>query len=257
MRISRGPGEGYVRSRVPRGFHLEVARRIQSTLAGRVVEEDLVDIDHVDLVAGVDVAYVNRGDQEIGISVASTYSLARSSIIEWSCWVGPVTFPYVPTLLSFRELKPVVNAYLRLRTKPQVVLIDGHGRAHPYRLGIASHFGVCMRVPTIGVAKSLLYGRVDRVEGPILDVSTDEVIGWAIQCAPSKPTYVSVGYGISLRSAVNLVKKLCVGSQMPIPILHSHNMANELKRRITKKLAGGASVEELDSECKSSISNYL
>ena len=257
MRVSRGPGEGYVRSRVPRGFHLEVARRIQSTLASRVVEEDLVDMDHVDLVAGVDVAYINRGEQEIGISVASTYSLTRSSIIEWSCWVGPVTFPYVPTLLSFRELKPVVNAYLRLRTKPQVVLIDGHGRAHPYRLGIASHFGVCLHVPTIGVAKSLLYGRVDRVEGPILDVSTDEVIGWVIQCAPSKPTYVSIGYGISLRSAVSLVKKLCIGSQMPIPILHSHNMANELKRRVTKKLTSGVSAEELDNECKSSISSYL
>ncbi len=167
MRVSRGgPSEGYVRSRVPRGgFHLEIARSIQRALASRVVEEDLVNIDNVDLVSGVDVAYISHGDVEIGVSVASTYSLGKSSIIEWSCWVGPVTFPYVPTLLSFRELKPVVNAYLRLRTKPQVVLIDGHGRAHPYRLGIASHFGVCMRIPTIGVAKSLLYGKVDRVEG--------------------------------------------------------------------------------------------
>ncbi len=188
MRVSRGPGEGYVKSRVPRGgFHLEVARRIQSTLAGRVVEEDLLNVNHVDIVAGgVDVAYINRGGQEIGVSVASTYSLGRSSITEWSCWVGPITFPYVPTLLSFRELKPVVNAYLRLRTKPpQVVLIDGHGRAHPYRLGIASHFGVCMHVPTIGVAKSLLYGRVIKVEGgPILDINTDEVIGGQFSARP-------------------------------------------------------------------------
>ncbi|WP_054853730.1 endonuclease V [Vulcanisaeta distributa] len=260
MRVSRGgPNEGYVRSRVPRGgFRLETARSIQRALASRVIEEDLLNVDDVDLVSGgIDVAYINHGDAEIGISVASTYSLAKSSIIEWSCWVGPVTFPYVPTLLSFRELKPVVNAYLRLRTRPQVVLIDGHGRAHPYRLGIASHFGVCMRVPTIGVAKSLLYGKVDGgVEGPILDIGTNEVIGWAIQCAPSKPTYVSVGYGISLRSAVNLIKRLCVGSQMPIPILHSHNTANNLKRRITKRLSE-RSIEELDNECKSSMENYL
>lgn len=156
-------------------------------------------------------------------------------------------------------MKPVVNAYLRLRTKPpQVVLIDGHGKAHPYRLGIASHFGVCMRIPTIGVAKSLLYGKVDRVEGPILDVGTNEVIGWAIRCAPGKPTYVSVGYGgVSLGSAVNLIKRLCVGSQMPIPILHSHNMANNLKRRITKKLMSEKSIEELDGECRSSMRDYL
>ncbi|WP_243668945.1 endonuclease V [Vulcanisaeta sp. JCM 16161] len=144
MRVSRGPSEGYVRSRVPKGFHLEVARKVQTALASKVIEKDLVNINNVDLIAGVDVAYINHGDVEIGISVASTYSLSRSSIIEWSCWVGPVTFPYVPTLLSFRELKPVVNAYLRLRSRPQVVLIDGHGRAHPYRLGIASTSGcVC------------------------------------------------------------------------------------------------------------------
>ncbi|GAB6946722.1 endonuclease V [Vulcanisaeta sp. JCM 16161] len=257
MRVSRGPSEGYVRSRVPKGFHLEVARKVQTALASKVIEKDLVNINNVDLIAGVDVAYINHGDVEIGISVASTYSLSRSSIIEWSCWVGPVTFPYVPTLLSFRELKPVVNAYLRLRSRPQVVLIDGHGRAHPYRLGIASHFGVCMRVPTIGVAKSLLYGKVDRVEGPVLDVNANEVIGWAIQCAPSRPTYVSVGYGISLMSAVNLVKRLCVGSQMPIPILHSHNTANSLKRRIARKLTDGVPIIELDSECKSSMGDYL
>ncbi|MGC8608081.1 MAG: endonuclease V [Vulcanisaeta sp.] len=257
MKVSRGPSEGYVRSRVPKGFHLEIARKIQTALAGRVIEDDLISIDGVDLITGIDVAYINRGSTEIGISIASTYSISRSSIIEWSCWIGPITFPYIPTLLSFRELKPVVNAYLRLRTKPQIILIDGHGRAHPYRLGIASHFGVCMHVPTIGVAKSLLYGRVDRVEGPILDISTDEVIGWAIQCAPSKPTYVSVGYGLSLRSAVDLVKRLCVGSQMPIPILHSHNTANNLKKRIVGKLMSDTSINELDNECKSSMSNYF
>lgn len=257
MRVSRGPNEGYVRSRVPKGFHLEMARKIQTALAGRVIEDDLISIDSIDLIAGIDVAYINRGNTEIGISVASTYSISKSSIIEWSCWVGPVAFPYVPTLLSFRELKPVINAYLGLRTRPQVVLIDGHGRAHPYRLGIASHFGVCMHVPTIGVAKSLLYGRVDRIEGPVLDVSTNEVIGWVMQCAPSKPTYVSIGYGISLGSAVNLVRRLCVGSQMPIPILHSHNTANNLKRRIMKGLVGGVPIEGLINECKSSMSNYL
>ncbi len=242
---------------LPRGFHLDVARRIQTTLAGRVVESDLISIDSVDLVAGIDVAYINHGSTEIGVSVASTYSIGKSSIVEWSCWVGSVTFPYVPTLLSFRELKPMVNAYLRLRTKPQVVLIDGHGRAHPYRLGIASHFGVCLRIPTIGVAKSLLYGKVEGTEGPVLDVSTNEVIGWTIQCAPTKPTYVSVGYGISLDSAVNLVRKLCVGSQMPIPILRSHNTANNLKKRITKMLEGDSTIEEIDRECKASMVDYL
>jgi Deoxyinosine 3'endonuclease (endonuclease V) len=101
-------------------------------LAGRVVERDLVSVDDVDIIAGIDVAYIEKGSEEIGVSVATAYSLSRASVIEWSCWVGRIAFPYVPTLLSFRELKPMVNAYLRLRAKPQVVLIDGHGRAHPF-----------------------------------------------------------------------------------------------------------------------------
>ncbi len=249
MRISKGPSEAYVRSRVPRGFHLDVARSIQRMLASKVVERDTVPINDIDLITGIDVAYIEREDNEIGVSIASTYSLTSRSIVEWSCWVGNIAFPYVPTLLSFRELKPVVNAYLRLRRKPHVVLIDGHGKAHPFRLGIASHFGVCMNVPTIGVAKSLLYGKASNDEGPILDPNTNEIIGWVIRCAPSKPTYISVGHGITLDTAINLVRRLCAGSQMPIPILHSHNRANELKRRIIKNLSKG--VTNLDSQCAS------
>ncbi|MGC8542720.1 MAG: endonuclease V [Vulcanisaeta sp.] len=249
MRISKGPSEAYVRSRVPRGFHLDVARSIQRMLASKVVERDTVPINDIDLITGIDVAYIEREDNEIGISIASTYSLTSRSIVEWSCWVGNIVFPYVPTLLSFRELKPVVNAYLRLRRKPHVVLIDGHGKAHPFRLGIASHFGVCMNVPTIGVAKSLLYGKASNDEGPILDPNTNEIIGWVIRCAPSKPTYISVGHGITLDTAINLVRRLCAGSQMPIPILHSHNRANELKRRIIKNLSKG--ITNLDSQCTS------
>lgn len=251
MRVSRGPSEGYVKSKVPRGFHLEVARSIQRLLASRVVERDLVDVKAIDLVAGIDVAYVERGGLEIGISVASTYSLSRGLVVEWGCWVGEVSFPYVPTLLSFRELKPMVNAYLKLKSKPQVVLIDGHGRAHPFRLGIASHFGVCMNIPTIGVAKSLLYGKVNHGEGPILDPVSNEVIGWVIQCAPSKPTYVSIGHGLSLGSALSLVKRLCVGSQMPIPILHSHNKASELKRRVSRLLGSAGLSGAMKDICQS------
>ncbi|WP_069807671.1 endonuclease V [Vulcanisaeta thermophila] len=257
-RVSRGPSESFVRSRIPPNFNLTVARRIQRTLAGRVIESDLISMDSVDTVAGLDVAYINIANHEVGVSVASTYSMTRRSIVDVSCWVGEVRFPYIPTLLSFRELKPMVGSYMRLREKPQVVLVDGHGRAHPYRLGIASHFGVCMGIPTVGVAKSLLYGRVDSIEGPVLDPGTGEVIGWALRCASSKPTYVSVGHGVSLRSAVELVRRLCVGSQMPIPILHSHNVANALKRKITNYLRDHyiEDLRALDNFCTSASLSF-
>jgi deoxyribonuclease V len=223
--IGRGPSEDYVRRRVPRGFRLETARRIQAVLSSRVVEEDLVG--DVRLVCGLDVAYV-RGTREVGVAVAVNYSVQEQRVVEEAYWVGEVNFPYVPTLLSFRELKPIVNAYMRLRTRPDVVLVDGHGRAHPYGLGIASHFGVTMGIPTVGVAKSLLYGEV---EGDIIkDPRNGKVLGALVHCS-SKPTYVSIGHGLSLAKAVDLVRKLCVGSTMPLPILRAHELAKSLKRK--------------------------
>jgi len=196
-------------------------------LAGRVVERDL--FSDVRVVCGLDVAYVRRGGVELGVAAGVNYSVEDGVVVERVYWVGEVVFPYVPTLLSFRELKPIVNAYLRLRVRPDVVLVDGHGRAHPYGLGIASHFGVTMGVPTIGVAKSLLYGRV---EGDLMrDPVSGSVIGAVVHCT-SRPTYVSVGHGVSLASAVGLVRRLCCGSVMPLPILKAHEYASEVKRLV-------------------------
>lgn len=176
----------------------------------------------IDIVAGVDVAY--RGDY--AYSVAAAYSVLRGEVVDYGCYEGKVTFPYVPTLLSFRELAPMIRAFLRLRVKPQVVLIDGHGVAHPYRLGIAAHFGVVMRIPTIGVAKSLLYGEVR--DSLIIDPVNGDVIGSVVKCGRHH-VYVSVGNMVTLNDATRLVSQLCVRDRMPEPILHAHNMANRVK----------------------------
>ncbi len=212
--------ENYVKSRVPKGFNLEAARMIQRRLASMVVATPLRQ--PVDLIAGIDVAY--RGNH--AYSVAAAYSISLNRVIEYGCYEGDVTFPYVPTLLSFRELSPMIKAFMRLKEKPQVVLIDGHGVAHPYRLGIAAHFGVVMGLPTIGVAKSLLYGEVK--ESFIIDPSNGEVIGGVVKCGRHE-VYVSVGNMITLNDALALISKLCLRDRMPEPILHAHTMANRVK----------------------------
>ena len=212
--------ENYVRSRIPKGFNLDAARRIQLTLSRRVVQRPLGEVD---LVAGLDVAYVG----ESAYSVAALYSIGGRRLVEYACSIVRVAFPYVPTLLSFRELKPMVSSFLRLKTKPHVVLIDGHGVAHPYRLGIAAHFGVTMNVPTIGVAKSLLHGYID---GPFIrDPDTGDVLGQVVKC-PSRQVYVSVGNLVTLEDAVKLVSGLCLRDSMPEPILMAHQLANSAKR---------------------------
>ncbi len=232
---------------LPEGYDLSKLRKMQTLLASRVRESDILDVDKVDLVCGLDLAYI-KSSVELGIACAAVYSISRKELVDKVCICVEISFPYIPTLLSLRELRPMIIAYRRLRTEPEVVLIDGHGRAHPYHLGIASHFGVVMRKPTVGVAKSLLYGRlIPRPDGDldIVDEETGEIVGRAIRHS-SKYVYVSVGNLITLDSAVKLVKKLLLtGSQMPLPILYAHKLCNNEKRRICRKAGTASDITKL------------
>lgn len=205
---------------VPRGFDIELARRVQRRLAERVVQIPLRDVQYV---VGVDVAY--KGD--VAFSAAVVYSVNEGRPLEYGCSINKVVFPYVPTLLSFRELMPIVRALRKIKTKFDVVLVDGQGIAHPYKLGLAAHLGVALGIASIGVAKSKLYGEI---RGNLIqDPRTGEVIGALVICR--RPLYVSVGNMVTLDDAVNIVRSLCKTSSMPEPLLLAHNKANELKRR--------------------------
>lgn len=206
--------------REPEGFRLDLARRVQSELSKRVMEEPLGDVD---IVVGLDVAY--RGD--VGIAVAAAYSMKRSEVVGYGCSANKVVFPYVPTLLSFRELMPMVRALRRLNVGYDLLIVDGQGVAHPYKLGIAAHLGVVLGARSIGVAKSKLYGEV--VGDRLVDPRDGAVIGAVVRC--KKPLYVSLGNRVTLDDAVRIVKELCAGGSV-LPVLLAHNKANEVKRKI-------------------------
>lgn len=206
--------------REPEGFRIDLARRVQSELSRKVVEEPLGDID---VVVGLDVAY--NGD--VGIAVAAAYSVKRREVVGYGCSANKIVFPYVPTLLSFRELMPMVRALRRLGAGYDLLIVDGQGIAHPYRLGIAAHLGVVLGARTIGVAKSRLYGEV--VGDRLIDPRDGAVIGAVVMC--KKPLYVSVGNRVALDDAVRVVKELCAET-MPLPVLLAHNKANEVKRKL-------------------------
>jgi len=147
-----------------------------------------------------------------------------------------VTFPYVPGLLSFRELPAVAAAWRRLRTKPDVLIFDGHGYAPPRRFGIACHGGLLFDLPTIGCAKSILVGR----HGPLGEargataplVDDDEVIGMAVRTRDGvRPVYVSIGHRMDLETAVSLVLRMATGFREPETTRRSHRLVNELRRR--------------------------
>jgi Endonuclease V (EC 3.1.21.-) len=197
-------------------LNVEVARRIQELLRAQVRFSPLPPPN---TVGGLDVAY--SGGLAYGVAVV--IRLPSLQVVDAACSITKNVIPYVPTFLAFRELTPMLRAYFKLRVKPEVILVDGHGVAHPRRFGIASHIGVVLKKPTIGVAKSRLYG-VER-GNVVLDPTTGEVLGRVVNCGGKK--YVSVGSYVTLEDAVELVKRLCIGGD-----IHPLKVADDLTKRL-------------------------
>jgi deoxyribonuclease V len=189
---------------------------LQTRIAARVVRED--ELGEVTHVAGVDVGFEDAG--KVARAAVALLAFPSLALVEWAIAREPTRFPYVPGLLSFREIPVVVAALKQLRRRPDLVLVDGQGLAHPRRLGIASHLGLVTGLPTIGVAKSLLVGehRAPRQRRgawtPL--VHREEVVGAALRTrAGVAPIFVSIGHRVSLESAVRFV--LACGSRYRLP----------------------------------------
>ncbi len=183
------------------------------------------------MVGGVDVAYI--GDIGIGAAVVLDYQTLES--IETSVIICPVHMPYVPTLLSFRELPPAIAAIKQLKVQPDVFLVDAQGWAHPYRCGFACHIGLVLRKPTVGVAKSRLIGEPTEVCGRTVLVDKCEIIAEILTTQKgTKPIYVSVGHMLSLETAVEIVRH-CSKNRIPEPTLQAHNLANKTKQGLSAK----------------------
>lgn len=213
-----------------RNFSIEKAYKAQLTLSRRIDFTDRLP-EKISYVAGVDVSY--SGEWAIGAVAIMDYSNLR--IIESKTAFCRATFPYIPTLLSFREIPPATSCIRKIEIKPDVFLVDGHGYAHPRGCGFASHLGVILRRPTIGVAKSRLIGQVEGHDGEFAYLRHNgKIIGAVLRVnRESKPVYISVGNMVSLERAVSIVKHCIRCSNIPEPIRAAHKIATEEKRRIT------------------------
>lgn len=203
-------------------------------LSKRVIREDRLPRT-LRYVAGVDVAYLD--DSSIAVVAVLDYS---SLLLVETQWARVKTkFPYIPTLLSLREIKPARAVIKKLKTIPDVFLVDAQGIAHPYRLGFASHLGLLLDKPTIGVAKSLLCGQVEQVnrEGWMPITDKGEVIGAAIQRSEKmQPVYVSIGHKVSLERAFDIVKHCTKSARIPEPIRIAHTLAMQEKKKHKQKI---------------------
>ncbi len=185
---------------------LGVLRAEQRRLASRVIERDARG--PIEVIAGVDVAYQGDDMYAAAVSVA----LANLETVEIALVRRRVDFPYIPTYLAYREFPGIEAAVRRLSRRPDVLMIDGHGRLHPALFGLACYAGIRLDLPTIGVAKHPLAGRVQPTsenQADALSVRIDGVTrGYAwIPPNRSRAIYVSVGHRISLPRALDLVRK--------------------------------------------------
>ncbi len=207
------------------------ARRLQGELTSRVVEGPPLDLSRVRYVAGADVS--TQGD--LGYATVVVLSFPDLSVVEVRGYESRLTFPYVPGLLAFREIPSVVGALREVESEVDAVIFDAHGLAHPRGMGLASHLGLFIDVPSVGCAKSRLVGEHEE-PGPEKRDTADlvyrkKVVGKVVRTRPRvSPVYVSVGNRIDLVSSVDLVLQCCTRYRLPETTRQAHNAANRLRR---------------------------
>ena len=204
---------------------------LQRRLAGRVEHEDR--LDPVRHIAGVDIGFERNGEITRAAVVVLAWPPAVDgalAVVEQAVHREPTRMPYVPGLLSFREIPAALAAFDKLSTRPQLAMVDGQGIAHPRRLGVASHLGLWLDLPTIGVAKTRLCGR-HAEPGP---ERGEEVIGAVLRSREGvKPVFVSPGHRLCLETAVGWVVACLGKTKLPEPTRLADRLASrrDQKRR--------------------------
>ena len=212
--------------KIPRRISARNAVLIQERLAPLVSEVSDLPTPLTQLV-GCDATYFNGKT----LAAASLVDYHDLHILKMSMVKERIRFPYVPSLLAFREAPAVLHAINRLRSNSFVCLVDGHGLAHPRRFGLACFIGLAIDQPTIGVAKSLLYGAED---GSRVVDRAGRDIAVSIPLPESRKTvYVSVGHKVSLKDAVEIVKH-CLTAHGPVPIRAAHEEVTKRKWEIKR-----------------------
>jgi len=209
------------------------ARAIQEKLRGKVREGPALDPAGVGLIAGTDISYLREHRLALGAVVLMEYP--DLEVIQVCTSAVEVGFPYVPGMLSFRELPALLPALETLERTPDVIFVDGQGLAHPRAIGLASHLGVLTGLPTVGCAKSRLVGEAEEPGPEVGDwtplLYEGRTVGAVLRTRRGvKPLYISVGNLIDLDTCLRLVLDCLRGVRLPEPQRRAHLAADELKR---------------------------
>lgn len=206
----------------------EEAIAIQRQLRGRADEAQPITLDQISTVAGIDASY-----KDLARAAIVVFSFPQLERLDEAVAERESTFPYVPGLLSFREIPAVLDALAKLHVHPDLLMCDGQGIAHPRRMGLAAHLGIYLNSASIGVAKSRLTGRYTPPGpnpgdmSPLMAQSDHgEQIGEVLRAKRNtNPLFISVGYRITLPTAVEVVQMCLRGYRLPEPTRAAHNLA--------------------------------
>ena len=186
----------------------------------------------VTTIGGADISFNKYSDTVYAGIIVFSYPdlkpIAESTI------VATTTFPYIPGLLGFREVPALLEAWNKLKTKPDVLVLDGQGIAHPRRMGIATHFGLVAQTPTIGCAKSLLTGKYNEPEehpGATMPLEDkNEVIGTVLRTKRKcKPVYISPGHLVTMQESISIIINCVAGYRIPEPTRMAHLLVNRIR----------------------------
>lgn len=209
---------------------------LQEELRHRVIARDR--LGRVRRVAGVDVGFERDG--AVTRAAVAVLGFPGLELVDWAIARTPTRFPYVPGLLSFRETPAVLKALAKLKLRPDLLLCDGQGLAHPRRFGFACHLGLLADIPAIGVAKTRLIGEHEAVPGnrggwtPLVD--RGEMIGAVLRTRPGvKPLFVSVGHRVSLDTAIRWVMACVTRYRLPETTRWAHRLASGGDRSLPRR----------------------
>ena len=204
------------------------AAQLQQELRALVRAED--DFGEIRLVAGADLSFSR--EERMCRAAMVVVRLPGLDVVEQAAVEQEALFPYVPGLLAFREAPAIISVYHKLRSMPDLLILDGHGYAHPRRFGVTCHVGLALDMPAVGCAKSRLVGVYDEPApeagsfSPLVD--DGEIIGAALRTrAGAKPVFVSIGHRICLESAVRLTMQCVRGYRQPEPTRLAHCLASQ------------------------------
>lgn len=215
----------------PWDVSIEGAKKIQEELRAQIItDQRQITTNRIRKISAVDVAYL---DEKAKV-VVCIFDFPDLNLLEKITFTKNVKFPYIPGLLSFREGPLILEAFGRIRLKPDLILFDGQGIMHPRRMGIATHLGIILDTPTIGCAKNYLYGEF-RLPGEkrgdyrfVYDRKTKEIIGAVLRTKDRvRPVFVSIGFKVDLPAAIRIVLKTTKSSRIPEPLRFVHHLTRD------------------------------